>query len=109
MQPIEDTAQGHLYRSLLRGCPACKSGRGFFAGPRGGAALNIMCRNPNCRMEFNVCETFGCADRGGKADSERFDFFHRYPGWQTLVVRWNAHSAPRIEKRCSSQGFVVNM
>lgn len=82
MQPVEDTAQGHLYRSLLRGCPACKSDQGFFAGPRGGMAQNVVCRNQSCRMEFNVCESLGWADRTGQADAERFDFYHRYPGWR---------------------------
>ncbi len=82
LQPVENTPQGKLFASLLRGCPNCKGNQGFFAGARGGVAQDIMCRNPTCRMEFNVCEAFGWADQTGKADGERFDFFRRYPGWQ---------------------------
>lgn len=40
-------------------CPDCK-GTGFLAGPCGGFAQNIMCRNEACGSRFNVMGPFGC-------------------------------------------------
>lgn len=34
-------------------CPDCK-GESFFMGPKGGAAQNVKCANPECGSEFNL-------------------------------------------------------
>ena len=36
-------------------CPDC--GGQLLKGPRGGAAINVMCEK--CRHEFNICGPFG--------------------------------------------------
>jgi hypothetical protein len=51
MMAHNDEAAG---AAITRGhCPDCDY-RGFVLGPRGGAAINIECGNPQCRARFNV-------------------------------------------------------
>ncbi len=35
-------------------CPDCGK-EGFLEGPHGGASVNIMCANEECKSKFNVC------------------------------------------------------
>jgi hypothetical protein len=79
-----------LFERLLKSCPECdsKNGLGFFAGPRGGASQNIMCKDIECRAEFNVTAIAifrsGFADYSGKASKERYEFFTQFPVWTGL-------------------------
>ncbi len=52
---------------LLRGtCPDCGTSK-FLEGPSGGASVNIMCANKQCRSEFNICPGM-FAERIGSSD-----------------------------------------
>ena len=35
-------------------CPDCQGDK-FLEGPHGGASVNIMCANDECKSRFNVC------------------------------------------------------
>lgn len=42
-------------KRLLEGiCPDCKENK-FLEGPHGGASVNIMCANDECKSRFNIC------------------------------------------------------
>jgi hypothetical protein len=37
-------------------CLFCRSGKGMYEGPRGGASINMFCGNPDCDSRFNVVD-----------------------------------------------------
>lgn len=37
-------------------CPFCASPKGLAEGPRGGASINLFCRNVDCDSRFNVVD-----------------------------------------------------
>lgn len=39
-----------------RECPYCRSGKGLYNGPQGGASINMFCGNPDCDSRFNVVD-----------------------------------------------------
>jgi hypothetical protein len=72
---LRDMPQGKLGAIIITNhCPDC-GGQGFFAGPSGGMATNIYCRNPQCRSAFNFTSMFGegFAERIGKAPDDVYE------------------------------------
>jgi hypothetical protein len=65
MSDIGELSQA-LYDTMAVTCPDCYQNFGYYNGPRGGAAINVFCRNPECRSGFNIMPLMRLAQRIGK-------------------------------------------